>query len=66
MDVLGYIMLLFGLVGWFIHLIIISYAIANKGIIEINYNHYKEIYFELIIMSILFNFTLIALITNWR
>lgn len=66
MEVLGYIMLLFGLVGWFIHLIFIVYAIANKGVIEINYNHYKEMYVELIIMIILFILTIIALITNWR
>ena len=65
MEVLGYIMLLFGLVGWFIHLIFIAFAITNKGIIEINYNHYKEMYPELIIMGLLFVLTVIALIINW-
>lgn len=66
MEILGYIMLLFGLVGWFIHLVFIIYAITNKGIIEINYNAYKEMYPELIIMVILFILNIIALIINWR
>ena len=66
MDVLGYIMLLFGLAGWSIHLVFIIYAIRNNGILELNYNYYKEMYTESIIMVILFIFTIMALITNWR
>ena len=61
MEVLGIVMLVFGAAGWFIHLVFIAYAIANKGKITINYNYYKEMYFELIIMSFIFVLTIYAI-----
>ena len=65
MEVLGYIMLLVGLAGWITHFIFIVHAIANKGIIELNFNEYKEMYPELIIIIIVVILFIIALIINW-
>lgn len=62
-EVLICIMLIFGATGWFIHLVFIMFAIANKGKITIDYNHYKEMYFELVIMALIFILTIYALIT---
>ena len=53
--------LVFGVAGWFIHLVFIAFAIANKGKIEINYNYYKEMYPELIIMIFIFILTIYAI-----
>ena len=61
MEILGIIMLVFGVAGWFIHLVFITFAIINKGVIEINYNRYKEMYPELIIMFFIFILTIYAL-----
>lgn len=63
MKLLAIVMLIFGATGWFIHLVFITHAIANKGKIEINYNCYKEMYLELIIMFFIFILTIYALIT---
>jgi hypothetical protein len=62
MNLLAIVMLVFGASGWFIHLVFIAYAIANKGVIEIDYNHYKEMYIELVIMIFIFILTIYALI----
>ena len=58
------ILLIYAAAGWFIHLVFIVHAMANKGKIIINYNHYKEMYAEFIIMLILFISTIIGVIIN--
>lgn len=40
------------LIGWTAHLIFIIHAIGNKGVVELDYNSYHEMYPELVIIII--------------
>ena len=63
MNIIVIVMLVFGAAGWFIHLVFSAFSIANKGKIEVNYNYYKEMYPELIIIIFIFILTIYAITT---
>ena len=56
--------LLYGLSGWIFHLIFITMSLRSKtkGLIEIYYNKWKELYPEIILMICLIIFNIIILI----
>lgn len=61
--------LVWGFVGWIIHLffILVSYTSKNKWSLEINYNTLKEGYLEIVVISTLIILSLISFIMylNW-
>jgi len=48
----------FGTLGFFVHLVFIINASQNNGIVILNYNGSGEMFFEIILISSLFLFSL--------
>ena len=56
--------LIYGVVGWIIHLffILMSLRSETKGMLELYYNRYKELYPEIVLIAGLVIFEIIGLI----
>ena len=61
-----FLTIMFGIVGWFLILHLLSRCIANGGIVVVNANAINEMYFEFILSILIIIFILSAILIEIR